>query len=169
MYKRKKVKMTKQEKINKLTKQIEELTEELEELSKNKEVKCYGDKIVSGDSFEYIGSAGIIGCSRWNRLSDSIEYRKFHNTFKQKSLTQEDLNNQKIINRILQLSKKFNPEGWHYNMNRGEGYEVSFNKNTGSWGYWGLDTDMIIPLPKFANKEAAQKVADDLNAKGYKL
>lgn len=162
--------MNKEQKIKELEEKINTLTKELEELSKNKGVECFANKIKTGDKYVFIKSDGELGdCVYYETY---IEHHKsFNNVFEPGSLNEDDLNQQKIINRIRQLSKKFNPEGWDWTgeveTDRGV-YELAFSYAQEKWSA-NLLYSYFSPMPKFKYQEHAQAAADDLNAKGYHL
>lgn len=167
--------MSKQQKINELTKNIEKLTKELNDIvnePESKEVECYGDTLEENNYFSYID---IYGKESEGKVKNSNREQRldFHNCYNRYNYDRIGTNNltqqikyQKIINRMWQLAYELNPN--HINQDI-LCFDVFFHSIRKCWAPIEWDVPNEFPLPRFASKEIAQKAADDLNAKGYKL
>lgn len=166
--------MTKQEKINELTKKIEELTKKLNDVvnePESKEVECYGDIIKDSQMYKSIyGTMEIVEGQFLGSLRDDLA-KDFHNIYNRKHNLAPQANYQKIINRMWQLAYELNTKNFNWQERIDGGYKVHELTYNHGWRHYPISVfeDGFTPLPKFESKEAAQKAADDLNAKGYIL
>jgi hypothetical protein len=170
----KKTRMNKEDKIQELAEKIEQLTKELEELSRNREVECYGDTLIDSDTGQAKEAFKMVGPYNLQCYSSYKEEIGVHNCYKPDQDLSQQINYQRIINRMWQLAYELNPDGWDWENLVNSGYEVydlsyDFENSTWTWYYIDQWADGVSVHPKFASKEAAQKAADDLNSKGYKL
>jgi hypothetical protein len=174
----KKTRMNKEDKIQQLAKKIEQLTRELLELSQELEkpvVEVFADKLKQDERFTFLTSYGYdasFSCL-YNACSDKDQALiDFHNVYRDTEDLTQQMNNQKILNRMWQLAYELNPKDWEPNFNI-EFYKLFFdvtNRDTCEWVVEEVSQEILFsPGPFYFSKEAAQKAADDLNVKGYKL
>lgn len=169
--------MNKQEKIESLRgackKKIDATIEEYKQLiasvedePDSRELECFGDYSIRIRRYKYLDD--ILNEQIQFLSASNIEMARIvhHNIYrKEQNLTQQ-INYQKIINRMWQLAYELNPN--HINQDS-LCFDVFFHSTRKCWAPIEWDVPNEFPLPRFASKEIAQKAADDLNAKGYKL
>lgn len=166
--------MNKEQKIKELTDKIQELSKELCELSSEEVKDPRHVEVFTGHGncyFMYIADNGTL-------IRDSAIYDmrlRFHNVFPLDVGHGQQLNYQKIINRLWQLAYHLNPSGWDWEKEIEAGYcvyEVCYDYESKRWTTSGLSLyrhDFFGVCPKFKHKVDAKQAADDLNAKEYHL